>query len=350
MRWAGFLKRFALAFGLALGLVVALIVTMNPFGNLPLRAFPDHVIMDTNDRFQYPAIVRSGKFDSAVIGTSSSRLLDPTWLEQAFEGRFANLGFNDGRAWEQYQLALLLLRTIDRPKTLLFGLDWVWCAADADVARVSPSRLFPSWIYDDDPWNDWRYMLNLRSAENAARQLLNRLGLLNARFPANGFDVFVPPEAAYDAAKARRNIWSGRPSPIVPQTPAYVPTPQDRALWRYPALAWLEELIDKAPAETRLLLAFMPAHIAAQPQPGSQEAAREAECKARIASVGNRRAAPLIDFKIASPITTVDANYWDALHYRLPIAQRIVGGIAKAVATGKDDREGDWVLLAGRSR
>jgi len=135
----------------------------------------------------------------------------------------------------------------------------------------------------------------------------------------------------------------------VPHTPVYVPTTQERAQWRYPALAWLEELVDKAPADTRVFLAFMPTHVAAQPQPGSLEAAREAECKARIAGISSRRAAALIDFKIASQITTVDANYWDAVHYRLPIAQRIIDGIAKAVATGKDDREGDWVLLAGPS-
>jgi hypothetical protein len=114
---------------------------MNPFGNLPVRAFGAHVVMDTNDRFQFPAIVRTGNFDSGVFGTSSSKLLDPAWLERAFGGRFANLAFNDGRAWEEYQLALLFLRTVPRPGTLLFGIDWVWCAADADVSPVHRSRL-----------------------------------------------------------------------------------------------------------------------------------------------------------------------------------------------------------------
>src|SRR6185369_8648620 len=181
-----------------------------------------------------------------------------------------NLGFNDGRAWEQYQLVMLFLRTTDRPRTVLFGLDWVWCAADADIERVSPHRLFPAWIYDDNPWNDWLYALNLRGAENAAKQLLARLGLLTVRVPVNGFDVFVPPEAAYDAEKAKQNIWHARSRPIAPETPAYVPTSQDRDQWRYPALAWLEEIFDNAPAETQILLAFMPAHVAAQPQPGSR--------------------------------------------------------------------------------
>jgi hypothetical protein len=349
MSWAGFLKRFVLALGLTLGLALGLIVVMNPSGNLPVRALGAHVIMDTNDRYQFPAIVRTGAFDSGVFGTSSSKLLDPAWLERAFGGRFANLAFNDGRAWEEYQLTLLFLRTVPRPGTLLFGIDWVWCAADADVSRIT-RRGFPHWIYDENAWNDWPYILNWRGVETAARQLANRAGLLPARFPANGFDIFVPPESAYDAAKARQYVWRGRASPIVPQTPAYVVTDQDRARWQYPALAWLDELAAKAPAGTRIIFAFMPAHVAGQLQPGSEEAAREGECKARMAAIASRHGAHFVDFKIASPITTEDANYWDTLHYRLPIAQRIVEGIARAVATGKDDPGGDWRYLAGPAR
>ena len=54
---------------------------MNRYGHLPLGVFGAHAIMDSNQRFQYPAIVRSGAFDSAMIGTSSSRLLDPAQLQ-----------------------------------------------------------------------------------------------------------------------------------------------------------------------------------------------------------------------------------------------------------------------------
>lgn len=346
MAWVRFVKQLLLTCGLMLALTLALVVAMNPFGNLPVRAFGPHVIMDSNDRFQFPAIVRTGAFDSAVFGTSSSKLLDPTWLEAAFGGRFANLALNDGRAWEQTQLVTLFLRAVPRPATLLFGIDWVWCAPDADANRIT-RRGFPPWIYDDDPWNDWLYVLNWRGVDTAARQLANRAGLLPARFPDNGYDLFVPPDADYDAAKARQYVWRGRASPIMPLVPAFVATDHDRARWRYPALAWLDDLLAKAPAGTRLILAFMPAHVAGQPQPGTEAAAREAECKARMAAIAARRGAHLIDFKIASPITREDANYWDTLHYRLPIARRIVAGIAAGVTTAKDDPAGDWLYLAG---
>src|SRR5262245_65974165 len=111
---------------------------MNPYGHLPLRVFDAQAIMDSNQRFQYPANVRSGAFDSAVIGTSSSRLLDPAQLETNLGGHFANLAMNAARAWEQYRLARLFLDYEPKPKAMLIALDPVWCVKDADVAGVTP--------------------------------------------------------------------------------------------------------------------------------------------------------------------------------------------------------------------
>lgn len=342
--WGQFL-RIALG-GLAALLAIAFgfIVLMNPYGHLPGRVFGAHVIMDINQRFQYPAIARSGAYDSAVIGTSTSRLLDPDRLDAALGGRFANLAMNDARAWEQYRLALVFLQHQPRARTLLVGLDWVWCAGDADVDRIT-SRGFPDWLYDDNPWNDWLYLLNPRTLEFAGRVAAHRLGLRPPRIAANGFEVFVPPESAYDPVKVEKLLWEGRPKEIKAVVPAYAPTEHDARNWQFPALAWLEEILAAAPAGTRRVLAFMPVHVARQPVPGSQEAAREVACKARVADIGRRHRAAVLDFRIPSSLTTRDENYWDPLHYRLPVAGRIVDDIARAVATRRPDPAGVWTLL-----
>ena len=83
----------------------------------------------------------------------------------------------------------------------------------------------------------------------------------------------------------------------------------------------------------------------AQPQPGSVAEAREAECKSRIAAIGARHKAPVIDFRIASEITGRDENYWDPLHYRVGIAERIGRSVGKALETGEVDAEGTWRVL-----
>jgi hypothetical protein len=317
---------------------------MNPYGHLPFRPFGSHVIMDVNQRFQYPAIARAGIYDSVVIGTSTARLLDPDHLDAVLGGRFANLAMNAALAWEQIQIAQLFLRHEPRPKTLLMALDHVWCLGNADTHRIT-DRGFPDWMYDDVHWNDWLALLNWRTLEIAGRLLFHRLGLRQERIGANGFEIFVPPESSYEAAKAAKEIWAHRPRGLAPATPAYVVTEEEIRSWRFPALAWLDELLGAVPADTRRIIAFMPVHIAAQPVPGSAEAAREARCKVKVAEIAARHDAALIDFRIHSAITTVDANFWDPLHYRLPIAYRIVDEIGRSLRTRDDRAKGDWAQM-----
>jgi len=69
-------------------------------------------------------------------------------------------------------------------------------------------------------------------------------------------------------------------------------------------------------------------------------------CKAHIAAIGARRGATVVDFRRPSPVTTEDANYWDPLHYRLGLVERIVAALAAARATGRDAPDGFFRVLA----
>lgn len=83
------------------------------------------------------------------------------------------------------------------------------------------------------------------------------------------------------------------------------------------------------------------------PAVGSPGAARENECKARITQLAQSRGVAVVDFRVASPITREARNYWDKLHYRVGIAERLVADIGRALGEGRDDPAGDWKLLAG---
>ena len=110
----------------------------------------------------------------------------------------------------------------------------------------------------------------------------------------------------------------------------------------FPALAWLADIVDRRHGWQRIVLIMTPIHSAVLPKPGQAGHDREAACKARIDRIAERARVPFVDFRIVSPITSRDEHYWDALHYRVPIATRIVNGIARALATGEDDPGGDW--------
>jgi hypothetical protein len=344
MSWGRHLK---ILLGTFIGANVALfllVLAMNPYGNLPNTVFSRHVVTDDNQRFQYPSLVRSGRYDSIIIGTSTSRLLDPRAFERMLGGRFANIAMNAGTAWEQVELAKLFLRHRPNPHALVVGLDYSWCTEKANSERIT-FRGFPAWMYDDDPWNDLSYMYNTRAMEIAGRRLATAFTGRKPRLPPDGFEIFTPPESAYDPAKVRVKIYGAGPArPPAPEVPAVKLTSAERAAIELPALPWLDDLV--AGAKWRqVVLIFPPVHLTAQPPPGSMRAIVEAECKARVAEIGARHAATVIDFRFASPITSHDSNFWDPLHYRVPIARRVTDGIAAALAGERSAVSPDWRVL-----
>jgi hypothetical protein len=328
-RFVGVVLAVAAAAGLA---VLGFIAAMDPYGLRAAPGRPAGPIMDLNQRFMYPQVVRSGAYDAAVFGTSTARLLDPRALAAALGGRFANLAMNAATPWEQVQLARLFLRTV-QARGVVFGLDANWCDAQADAKRLT-FRAFPPWLYRRDAaWRGLVHQWNLQSLQIAGRVLLHRLGRMRERIRHDGYEVFTPPEASYDAARASAHIRSwGR------EDPSAGPGPM-------PALDWLDALLAAVPPDARKLVAFMPVHVAAQAPPGSPGAEREAACKARVAAIGRSRGATVVDFRIPSGVTTRDENYWDPLHYRLPIADRVVAALARAAETGADDPDGFYRVL-----
>ena len=90
------------------------------------------------------------------------------------------------------------------------------------------------------------------------------------------------------------------------------------------------------PAETQKILFFVPYHISAQPVPGSRGAAEWQECKARMVDLAAATEnASVVDFMIDSPITAVDTNYWDQLHFTVDVSDQVAADLF-AAARGDD--------------
>jgi len=318
------------------------VLLIDPYDIVPFSLPIDRRIVSVSDRFMYPQIVRSRRFDSLVIGTSTSRLIDPELLDQLFHVRFANLAMSSATAWEEQKMLDLFLRVVGPPKALIVGLDVVWCDPEADSHRIT-FRGFPDWLYEDDPWKAVVHLFNYGTVEIAARLVGYHLGLYPERIRYDGYEVFVPPEAQYDSLRAHENIWRGRePPPADPSPPL---TPVERRRLSFPALPWLDAALARLPSTTLKILAFMPVHIAAQPVPGTRAAEVESECKARVVSIAREHGAKVIDWRIASALTRNDANYWDELHYRVPIATRLAQELAAAALSGREAEDGNYVRL-----
>ena len=267
--WRGFvLLLLAALISLIVGTYL-FILLIDPYGAIPFSLPIQRNIVSISQRFMYPQIVRSKRFDSLIVGTSTSRLLDPHLLDQLFHVRLANLAMDSATAWEQKTMIDLFLRTVGPPKLLIVGLDTVWCTSQADAYRVT-FRGFPAWLYDDNPWNDYLYLFNYGTLEIAARMLGNDLGLYPERVRYDGYQVFVPPESQYDAARAHDNIWRGKSPPPTVLPPSL--TSAELAKLKFPALAWLDEDLARIPSPNLKILAFEPNNVATQPFPGTRDA------------------------------------------------------------------------------
>ena len=340
--WRRFVKLFVGAFAGAIAAAALFILLLDPFDLVPFSLPIERPMVSGSQRFAYPQVMRSKRFDSIIVGSSTARLIDPEQLNGPFHARFANMAMNASSAWEQWRTFEYFRRNAGAPKVLIVGIDDGWCDPNADRDRARHG--FPEWMYDDDKWNDYANLFNSGALEIAGRLLGYHLGLYRARSRYDGFEVFTPPEAEYVLERARAGIWMGRaprPRPDLPTPP--LPDGAKDAL-KFPALAWMEAMLRELPASSMKILAFMPVHVAAQAWPGTREAAVEAECKARITAIGRAHGAKVIDWRIASPITTTDSNYWDSLHYRLPIAQRIARELVDAALSGSQSPGGDYRL------
>lgn len=319
-QWRRFLRLLALATLAMAALLYAAIVAIDPWDALPGAPALPRVPVTTNARYTFPALARSPRFDSVVLGTSTSRLLRPAVLDATLGGHFANLSMNSATAWEQVRLLAVFAASHPRPATVLVGLDDSWCRLGETIERNA--RPFPDWMYEPSRWPGYAEMFNLYALQEAASELWTMLGLKPARYGRDGYTNFLPPDSAYDRARVDATFaaWDTPPADPAPSTPP----PQAALSLLAPALRLL-------PPATRKLLFFTPDSLEQQGLPGTATAQKWTACKQsvmrEVASIAN---VTIADFMIPSPITRDRAHYWDPIHYRVPVADTLMADLARA--------------------
>jgi hypothetical protein len=334
--WRRFFRLAAGTAALSAGFVYAFVVLVDPFNILPLSPPLDRPPVTHNQRFSYPALARSPAFDSAILGTSTARLLRPVTLNPEFNARFVNLAMNDATAYEISRLFRVFARAHPVSKVFMLGVDVRWCVTGDTYEQLTP-RAFPTWMYEDNLWRGYAEMFNLFAVQEAGRAFGELTGLRPEDMGRDGYTRFVPPDAEYDAARALTKLRESGPR---------VPPGErsgDPAAWRYPTLDILRDDLALLSPGTRKVLLFVPYNHRLLLPLGSPGAAVWDECKRRVASLA--RAAPnslAVDFMLPSPITNEDANYWDGLHYRAEVADRLDRDLA---AAERGDASDDYRIL-----
>lgn len=332
--WGDMARRALAVFLAAFLLLYGTVILVDPYDTVPFSLPLDRAPSATNQRFSYPAVAMDPQFDSVVVGTSVVRLLKPSELEAALGGRFANLSMNSAMPYEQSQILDLFLRNRDEVKTVIVGIDTVWCETKASPKLTF--RPFPPWLYDGNRWNDALHLLNLAAIEDAGRQIGQLTGIREEKYQRNGYANFLPPKSEYDLQKVRKTIYlDGARKILPPETPPADNYASYRTSIDLPDLALLREMMAALPPTTRKIFIGAPVHALAIAPPGSEAEATWNECMSRIARMGAEFGNSYVfDFRFRSDITMNDANYWDLLHYGTDTASRIARLIGEGVAAG----------------
>lgn len=281
-QWTRFIRTILLASAGFGGAIFAFILVLDPYQNVPFSPPLARAPISTNQRFAYPALARDPAFDSVVIGTSTSRLLDPERLNALLGARFANLAMNSATAHEQQRLMDLFVRHHPHIAYVVVGVDETWCNRQAVIDDFT-FREFPQWMFDDNRWNDLLYLFNDKALENAVRMLELLTGHREPKYRNDGFRDFTLDFRTRDEQAVLTRLYGGaaRGYPV-----AEVRATRLHPDWHYALVPQLVALARQAPG-ARVVLLFPPLHaryIAAI-------AENMSECKARIADAvaGDRK-------------------------------------------------------------
>lgn len=307
--WRKLLWPFALTFAACLAIPILLVLLADPYGVSPIRAVSSEVVVPTQRRFIVADIIRSGRYDSFIVGTSTVNSINPAWLEEEFGGTFANVAVHGATPYEQMRILDLVLRQKPAPRLVILGLDDVWC--EAAPARYHPQVQFPEWLFDDSRLGHFTHLLNWRAVELARRKFEIAWDVSKKRVAATGFNDDLPSDGTWSLEKAMPRLTADMR--LVADRMASSPSGAT-----FPAAALLEDTLRHLDARTRLIVIFMPSYM-----PHEAAGIAPDACKDRFADILRKRAGTMIDFMLPTAWTTNPSNYWDRLHFRRPIAEML---------------------------
>jgi hypothetical protein len=342
MSWRRFSSTLILTCMLVLGVLYLLVLVIDPYDSVAFSPDWKRYPVSRHSRDYNAILARRPEYDSAVIGTSTSMLLHPDELNRELGGRFVMLAMPAASPFEQLELLRLFHRHHAYIRTLVIGLDVVWCHASAapHFLGLMANQPFPYWLYDENPWNDLP-PLNHSTLKKARMQLRALLGI-RIRYPYKPDGYWDFTEALYDnndAESVRDRLYdANNKQPL--------PAPGDDTTTVYPDLSSLKGILAQLPAETEKILFFAPYHHFQLPEPGSTQMTAWEECKRRAAMISAEVPRTLVvDFMIHSRITEDDANYIDGQHYTIPIASELVRLLSDA-RRGETDEPSELRLLS----
>lgn len=110
-----------------------------------------------DERYVCDGILRNFEYDSIIIGTSMTQNFKTTEFEKLFSGKAVKTPLA-GAGFKEISETLSRAFTYNKGiKQVLRGIDYGYLLQPADYTNYDD---YPEYMYDNNPWNDIRYLLN----------------------------------------------------------------------------------------------------------------------------------------------------------------------------------------------
>ena len=156
---------------LALGLIVSSVVIIDPFEIYHKATAFIPPIESGTQSYSNAGIAKSYDYDSIIIGSSMTENFKPSRLGDLLGGRFVKLCINGGTPFNNKQMMDIAFGTHD-VRRVFYGLD----IGALSFFYTTPKAEMPTYLYDDDLFNDVQYWFNQSVLARYIPKCLSTLG------------------------------------------------------------------------------------------------------------------------------------------------------------------------------
>lgn len=152
-----FLLKYILAVAVLLGLIMSTVIIFDPLSFYRFPGFYEKQY-STEARFQMPGFVKNSDYDTLIVGTSMGRNFVESYVDDKLGGKSLNATLPAGTAKEQSLTAELGLKK-KNIKRVIWEINHYSIEGGSDFVLNEPNK-FPFYLYDQNPINDYKYLLN----------------------------------------------------------------------------------------------------------------------------------------------------------------------------------------------
>lgn len=162
------IKVFLLLSFLGVGFVGGVNYLVDPYQQYRVKTF--YPIWFANERYQNGGFAKNFEYDSVILGTSMTENFTINEVEKELNlNKVLKLCVSGGSAREQSITIKTAINNNKNLKNLVWGLDTFAFIGNPNRLRFGT---FPSYLYDNNIFNDYQYILSLDAAKDSAKAIL----------------------------------------------------------------------------------------------------------------------------------------------------------------------------------